>query len=441
MDNTKKYIIDAVEISSSRITSGDEDITSLIQDIDIYEHLDLPYLTANITFVDSLRALERYHFRGGEFITIRLKPHSEADDNIVEKRFAVRSLRHQVKVNEEAEAGVIELIEDIAFVSSFTNVNKAYNGNPLDIMSKISEDFLEKPISTNDIKIFQKNLRLIVPNMRPLDALRWINNRISTDKGATPFLFSTLSTKSLMMYDLETLIKADPINTNKPFVYGAIPRLIEEEGSQTHLPILDYNAGSRAHVYDLMKNGHIGAEYQFYDAFTAKVYKHKFNYGNDIFPILSEKADLPATMSGSIEINEKNVMEVPSRRITRVNASGVYNEGFRKSNSLHEDDKVSDYSLKVKRDAMRDHFLENSMTIRVPGTGFLNKDDHKTIGNKIRVLFAANKPKGDGEIKIDVPKSGDYVIYAAKHTFKAERYDIHMTGGKLLNFETDVWPS
>jgi len=72
----------------------------------------------------------------------------------------------------------------------------------------------------------------------------------------------------------------------------------------------------------------------------------------------------------------------------------------------------------------------------IDGRGFISGDYHRTIGNTIRILFLANRPNNE-EVKLDTKKSGDYIIYAAKHTLTAEKYMLTFQCVKISSYKED----
>jgi len=54
--STARYTLDSVTISSSRMYE-DLDLRS-VTDIEIFEHIELPYITANIAFADAYRIID-----------------------------------------------------------------------------------------------------------------------------------------------------------------------------------------------------------------------------------------------------------------------------------------------------------------------------------------------------------------------------------------------
>ena len=62
---------------------------------------------------------------------------------------------------------------------------------------------------------------------------------------------------------------------------------------------------------------------------------------------------------------------------------------------------------------------------------FLDGKYSGTIGNQITLAFLKNTVITDKNRIYDVKKSGTYLIYALKHSFKRERYDVLATCVKL----------
>ena len=133
---TRGAEIDSVLINSSRfINPAGINIYGLVTDIEIFEHLDLPYITGQIAFIDTERLLDRIMFDGGETITIKIKQSDQS--KMIEKVFYIDSIINTAKVNETSELVTLHFMEDIAFISRFLNVNKSYTGSPQTIIEKI----------------------------------------------------------------------------------------------------------------------------------------------------------------------------------------------------------------------------------------------------------------------------------------------------------------
>ena len=74
------------------------------------------------------------------------------------------------------------------------------------------------------------------------------------------------------------------------------------------------------------------------------------------------------------------------------------------------------------------------------GQDFFNGEDNTSIGRKIRVLFIKNAKieKGeetDTDIVFDKKKSGDFLIFACKHSIRQESYTVSMS---LVKVDVDT---
>ena len=80
-----------------------------------------------------------------------------------------------------------------------------------------------------------------------------------------------------------------------------------------------------------------------------------------------------------------------------------------------------------------------SLALIISGVGFLKPKTNMTLGNTLRIYFLANKPADRrATTNWDLKRSGDYLIYATKHSFTVERYDISITCAKMKNFTTEA---
>ena len=99
-----EFSIDSVLFSSPRIREPIE-LRLNVTDIDVYEDLDKPYLTANIVFVDSNNFIENADILGGENITIAISSMRSQSARIV-KNFYINKITHQERVNDNTQVVV-----------------------------------------------------------------------------------------------------------------------------------------------------------------------------------------------------------------------------------------------------------------------------------------------------------------------------------------------
>ena len=83
---------------------------------------------------------------------------------------------------------------------------------------------------------------------------------------------------------------------------------------------------------------------------------------------------------------------------------------------------------------MRQFVGRNAIDVILPGRNFLIGEYSNTIGNQIKLKFLNNSVNTKNrDENLDTKKSGDYLMYAVKHVFKKERYDVTASCVKLAD--------
>ena len=430
--NTKGYVLHEVLFSSNR-TLIPVAIQNIVADLEIFEHLDLPYLTGQISFIDDSRLFDRLNIQGYEYITIELS--KSTNDETIRKTFVIDKIIKSVKSNEQTEFTAVHLIEDIAYKSNLINVNKAYNGAPNHIIEKVLSQNLNKELKNLCESISQDKIKLIVPNLSPLAAATWVKNRATTRDGLPTYLFSTLANDDIKMIDLGTMLKQNPVNKNTPFLYG-LTEHHTELGGFAHAEIYDYSIADNEDMFDLIEKGLVGSRYEFYDTLSGDFKRHDFEVSKDAFNVIEKQLDQEMSY-GDFSIDEKQLHKYHSRNMSSIASSGAYDDGTSRFKSYDEEYESSDHTKKIIGRALKHFLLKSSIDIRVNALGFLDKH-HTTIGNKVRILFLANRPASGTEMKLDLKKSGDYIIYQCKHTMNLSRYDVHLKCVKVSDYIDDT---
>jgi len=433
---TKKgYILESVIINSSRMIDP-VDIVGLVTDIEVFEHIDLPYTTGQIAFIDTFRLYDRIDFQGAETCTVRFKETLSA--KAVEHNFIIDKIISNKKANEQSDLIMVHLVEDILFKSNTKNVNKAYNGRPDGIIKTIASEWLDKEVEEIFSDVYQKQIKVIIPNMTPIDAMIWLKNRGTTSEGYPTYLFSSFTLNRFIYADLKTMIEKQPVNIRAPFIYGPSMHDLEANLQQRYVPIKEYALEESDDLYNLIADGLISADHHFLNTHTFKDMKNTFNIHTDALDdFLDTKIrNQVITLADNFKIDDVELQNLKSRRITQISESGAYDDGTNRFVSYDEDTKDG-HKKKIISMALKKLLLKTPITIRIDGTGFTNPDGHYTTGNVVRILFSANRPNSLGDIKLDLKKSGDYLIYGAKHAFSDSRYQIHLKCVKLTNYTDD----
>jgi hypothetical protein len=429
------YVLESVIINSSRMLEP-VDIAGVVSDMEIFEHIDLPYITGQIAFIDTLRLYDRIDIQGAEFCTVTFR-NSEAEGAFVEHRFVIDKIITNKKANEQTDLVMLHLVEDILFLSNLKNVNKCYQGSPDEIITKIAQEWLDYEVEEIYSDVFQKKMKVIVPNLTPVDAMTWIKNRGTTTEGFPTYLFSSFTQNKLVYADLKTMIEAEPINKTSPFIHGPTDHDLEKSSFRL-VPIKEYSIENAEDMYGLIADGLISAEHHFIDTHNFTDYACNHNIIDDVIEnmIESKIRNQEPVMASNFTFNDVELQNQKSRTITQISSAGAYDDGTNRYVSYDEDENTG-HKKKVASRSLKKLLRKSPITIRLDGMGFINSEGHYTTGNVIRILFSANRPMDLGDLKLDLKKSGDYLIYGAKHSFAGNRYQIHLNCVKLTNYTDD----
>ena len=123
------FVYEKILLETDRFSTG-VDLAAVTTDLDIYEHLDKPYLTAYLTFVDTKGIFTGIDILGGEKITVSFRSTRDDGEDIqtITKKFYLDRVVAVERANSNTEMIGLHLIEDLAFISNLLNVNQSYTG-------------------------------------------------------------------------------------------------------------------------------------------------------------------------------------------------------------------------------------------------------------------------------------------------------------------------
>ena len=429
-ETAKDFHLESVIFESDRII-GTIDLASSVTDIEIFEHLDKPYLTATIAFEDSNNFVAGLDILGAEKITINIKSVREKA-NTITKTFFIDIVSLSEKINDNSQFIVFHLIENISYISSLQNINRPYTGTCSEIITKLVKNFLNREVFSTETD--KQSVKVIVPNLTPLSAARWISKRATTSTGYPFYFYSTLVGDKLIFADLGTLLEQNVMNPGVPYrFYEAASQNVDRDAQRR--TILEYTQKNTDNLLSIIRKGLVGSNYQYIDTLKNEKNKFHFDVVKDFFKPAIDlnviKANQPNPMfSPQYKHNEQSFNEYSSRSITRIGGSSAFNSLNLKS--YRESDSKAEYKLSIISEAMNEFLVKAPMQIDVHGIDFIDGTFGTGVGQNIRLEFLSSSPENP-EALIDNKKSGDYLIGAVKYNFKKEGCNVRLSCLKLAN--------
>ena len=133
------------------------------------------------------------------------------------------------------------------------------------------------------------------------------------------------------------------------------------------------------------------------------------------------------TYTGGYEYKDVSL----AQRKSVVNTELVTTNTYSDFNNYSQAPDVAKHKLKIVSEALREVLIRNAVDVVLPGRNFLNGRYSNTVGNQIKMEYLDTTVGGTQ--KLDTKKSGTYLMYAVKHQFKKERYDLIASCVKLAD--------
>ncbi len=444
--NNSGFLLSSVLLVSERLTESVE-LNRIVTDVEIFEHIEKPYLTGRIMVIDDSNFYENADIQGSERIQITIES-TEEDSTPITKTFFVSKVEKIQKVQDNAQTLMIHLVEDVFYISSLKNINRHYTGSRSNIIGKIAQNFLNKKVflTGKDRSVIE----VIVPNMHPLEAMMWLNKKAASARGYPFYLYSTLVGDDFRMENLGDILLRPALNGGQDDAAFSISSVKAQDTMNVAVQrrvIENHNMSSQENLLDLIRKGLISSKFEYIDTLTENTKSFNYNSRKDVFAklihdgILSDTQPNPSIDYAEL-IDDKLIETYKSVKSTYVGGSMAYRdsdtaEGFTPftynawNNSYGEYKTGADYKLNVISATMDAILKKNPFTISLNGLEFIKGDAHRTIGNNILIQVQATHDKADDAI--DRKKSGSYLIYSVRHMFKktVDKYDVSMNCVKI----------
>ena len=168
----------------------------MISSFQIFEHIEKPYLTAEVVFADTANIVQDVDFQGGEKLTLEIIQSEEKNEaTSITKEFLIDRIENVTRADEITDAVVLHCVEYHVFKSSLQNVSRAYTGSPGKIISKLLSEYIDRETLVIGDELIT-DLKVIIPNLNPVEASNWLKKRALSQNGMPYYLFSALGVEN-----------------------------------------------------------------------------------------------------------------------------------------------------------------------------------------------------------------------------------------------------
>jgi hypothetical protein len=391
--NSSRLAYDVKVFGISILTSSGVDlkIDLLIDELNIYEDIFSNTISGDVFIIDSANYISRLNFHGNEYISIKfatpyLKPY--------DKVFRIYKISNVELQTQSTLKYKIHFCSEEFILNQQRRVSKSYQGLPTSqIILDIAQNYLGIPptkLNLNNVEQTVGIQNLIIPNMKPLEAINWLSSFSINNVLSSAFLFY----ENRDGFNFKSLDGIFNGNIRKAIRMGN--KNIDNDAVTNQFFFDDFEITQSFDLLDSMSSGAYSSEMYKLDLTRQKVDYINFNSASNSFKTLNEF--LPFNLA-------KN----------RFNQSLLDSAGYTRYFTGFQGDLVDKWLLqRASQIALLNSY---KMNIQISG------DSELKIGDMLEVSFPdMGRYEESNQILEDPFKSGLFLVTTLRHRIIRDKY-------------------
>jgi hypothetical protein len=411
VSNSQQFKINELTLVTK---NGNIDISEIYEEISIYDSLFMPVMSGKILIRDSVGLSGKLLYDGSESLLMEIVKDENSNIAVFRKSFRVYKQSERTNLNLNSEAYVLSFVSDELIYSDQQRINQSYENTYTEIIKRIMIDYLKLP--ENQLGgIYDETIgirKLVVPNLRPLEAIEWCAKRSVDENNSPNFMFYQNSTGynfaslSKLLVKPEILnIKFEPKNTKEIDT-------INEISSARSLEIV-----SQTDSVEKTRTGVNAGKFIGFDPMTRVIATKNIGY-DDHYKLMKHANENRNVSVIDNREGTKNVEMFNSKKtVSTFNTARKISKYIQKYDptSLSKEDNLEDYLF--QRKAIIKNLMERRVKLVMPG----NFDLSSGFNINLFVPNIATKERGDANE--DLTLTGKYIIVATRHIIGYEKHE------------------
>lgn len=395
--------------------AGNIDISNIYEELSIFDSLFMPIMNGNILIKDSIGLSGKLLFDGSESLLIDISKDENSDIANFHKAFRIYKQSDRKNDGLNNESYILHFVSNELMYSDQKRINQSYENTYAKVVEKILIDYLKVP-SNNLQGIINPTSglkKIVIPNLRPLEAIEWCAKR-SVDTNQSPNFMFFQNLVGFNFVSLSTLLTQKEILDVKFESKNQQGKTsIEEISSARSLEVV-----SQANEMDKTRSGVNASKFIGFDPITRTVATKNISYGDHYLKMKHGNENPSFTQIKNKDgINNTETYDA-KKTVSIFAAARRYSEYIKKYDptSISKNDNLEDYIS--QRKSIIKNLMARRVKIVMPGNFQL------TSGLNINLLapnFGVKERGGENE---DLSLSGKYIIVASRQIIG---YDKHET--------------
>jgi len=395
--------------------AGPIDVAGIFEELNLFDSILMPVTSGSILIRDSVGLSGKLLFDGSESILIDIAKDAKSDIATFKKAFRIYKQSGRKAEGLNNELFVLNFVSDELIFSDQQRINQSFEGTYSKVVEKVLVDYLRVP--NNQIGgVFEPTTgirKLVIPNLKPLDAIEWCAKR-SVDQNQAPnymffqnlvgFNFVSLS-KLLTQPDLLD-IKFEPKNQSR----GSA---LSEISMARALEVV-----AQTDMIEKTRSGVNAGQFIGFDPLTRTTAKKQIGFA-DVFNSMKHANENP---NQSVVTNRAGVSATEAydskKSMAVMDAAKQLSNYIKKMDptSISKIDNIENWLF--QRKAIINNLMNKRVKLAMPGNFQL------TSGFNINLEASTFGKKEKGGDNDDPSLSGKYIIVASRHIIG---YDKHET--------------
>lgn len=392
---------------------GNVDVSSIFEELNIFDNLFIPCMTGNILLRDTLNLIESLKIDGNEEIVIELdKGDNQPDEFKFKKKFKLQKIRDKVNTSHTSALYVLHFVSEEFLISQKSKVRKYFKETYSTIAKNVINEFF--PNAKIDKITDSVGIYKVWPQtITPFKYLDWIARRaVSSSNKPDYFFYETQSG-----YNFESLSEMYKKTPVFKIALGAKDLELQNEVKNEMTAARDFSLIKQFNLVDGVEDGVYGGTGLMFDPLTRKWTDPTYDFDklyNSSAGHANRYPNIPKDYK-SENFDKSRMLSYPFQ-VTRKESSYI------KSNdpeTAQYTDNVEDYVFPRQHNISL--LSQRRVHLLISGN-FLIKSG--TIVYLEVPEFKDKQSVQDKTQELDMDLTGNYVVIAVRHLIN---YDKHQT--------------
>jgi hypothetical protein len=394
--------------------AGSIDITSIYDEINIYDSMFLPVMSGTILIRDSVGLSGKLLFDGSESILMDISKDGDSDIARFKKAFRIYKQSNRKNDNQTSESSILHFVSDELMFSDQQRVNQSYETTYSGVAEKILQNYLKVPPS-NLGGIYEPTTGLrsvVIPNLRPFDAIEWCAKR-AVDKQNSPNYVFFQNLVGYNFVSLSTLLTQQEILDIRFEIKNQTGKnSIDEISSARSLEVVAQNDS-----IEKTRSGVNAGKFIGFDPMTRSFATKNISYG-DHYSAMKHGNDNPNFSSIQNRDGQLNDAAFDSKKVVSLFGTARQYSEYIKKNDPTSISKVENQENYIfQRKALLQNLMSKRLKLVMPGNFQL------TSGFNVNINAPSFSVKEKGDDNNDPSLSGRYVIVATRQIIGYEKHE------------------